>query len=107
MKPDRSSSREEIIGRLALVALAALLAIPASVLFVMGTALAREAPDGAKLVLLFFIGGTFLYLVAIAFVIFAFLPGRDSRRGPPRGFTILSAVFDGFWSVVRRLLELP
>jgi hypothetical protein len=105
MRSQKTTPQQELIGRLALIMLALLLAIPATVMMTAGLAVVREAPDSRNVWLLFIIGATSLYLVAGAFVAFAFVPSRDGRGGSPRGFATLSQVFDGFWALVRQVLE--
>ena len=93
------------MGRLALVGLSALLVAPATILSIVGMTAVRQAPEGAQFFSLFFVGAGFLYLVAGAFIVLAFVPSHDMRRGPPRGFTTLNAVFDGFWTLVQKIYE--
>jgi hypothetical protein len=105
MSSGKPNPGQELIGRLALVALAGLAAIPATVLLRMALAVMQEAPDSGRVIGPLLIGAVFLYLVSAALIVLAFIPSRDSRRGPPRGFSTLSAVFDGFCAVVEKLFS--
>ena len=47
----------------------------------------------------------FLGLVGLTLIAFAFVPADDKRPGPPRGFTVATRLFDGYWAVVRGITD--
>ncbi len=47
----------------------------------------------------------FIELVAITLIALAIVPADDSRLRPPRGFIAVTRVFNGFWTLVRKLIE--
>jgi hypothetical protein len=99
----KPTPRQELIGRAALVVAGLLLLIPAILLTKFVVVVIREAPDAVSFISLVIIGAAFLYLVAISFILLAFVSTHDLRRGPPRGFATLSVVFDGFWAIVQKI----
>ena len=93
---------KEIVSRVVMVVFAAGLGVAATFLVLGG----RGSLDySLPMALLLFIAGGFLYLIAGTLFCFAFLPSHDTLTGPPRGFTVVSAVFDGFWEFVEYVLR--
>ena len=97
---------QERRGRIALGAIGALVALVGAglgwfcVRMVLGAAeLGADAPVRFGWPLL--VVAAFMMLVGLSLTGLAFVPGRDASRGPPRGFAVLTRVFDGFWAVVR------
>ncbi len=101
VKGSKPTPRQELIGRIALVVLGILSTIVGTVFLKMALAIVQAVDDGLRMFLLLLIAAIFFYLVAITFIALSFLPAREPRRyGPPRGFRLISAVFDGFWTIV-------
>ena len=65
-----------------------------------GMAEAGNAGIAVQFSWLLFVLGTLSEILALIFVVFAVLPDRESRQGPPRGFAFVSGLFDGFWKIV-------
>lgn len=88
---------KEIISRFTMVLFAAGFGAIGTLLVFAGRSLLGDA---ARLSLPFFAAAAFLYLIGGIFFCFAFMPTQDTRRGPPRGFVAVNAVFDWFWKAV-------
>lgn len=93
---------KEIISRFTMVLFAAVIAVIGTLFVFAGRFLLESIP---KMALLFFIAAGFNYLIGGTLLCFAFMPGRDTRTGPPRGFVAVNAVFDRYWEVVEKLLQ--
>lgn len=102
--------QKELAGRAALVILGILFELAAlklghiCVRMIYGMA-EVGASESVRIVWPLVILAAFLALVGLSLMVMAFVPSRETRRGPPRGFTALTRVFDLFWETVRRLSQ--
>lgn len=109
MKP-RETFRQRLLSRMAMVFVGVFLAVVGTILVAVGIRGAlwyveNIAAPGVRLFLVFLIvPRILLYLISASFIYFAFASFEDTRRCPSRGFTMIGAVFDGFGSLVEKIL---
>jgi len=104
------SPRQELAGRAALVVLGTLFEFVATKLghFCLRMIYALNEAGSSESVRIawpLLIVAGFLALVGLSLMAMAFVPSREKRRGPPRGFVTLTRAFDAFWETVRRVSQ--
>jgi hypothetical protein len=93
---------KEIISRFTMLVFAAGIAGIGLLFAIAGRFMLPSAP---KLAFPFFVAAGFIWLIGGTLLCFAFMPGQDTPRGPPRGFAEVNAVFEFFWKAVEKLFE--
>jgi len=104
------SPRQELAGRAALVVLGIFFEFVATKLghFCLRMIYALNEAGSSESVRIawpLLIVAGFFALVGLSLMTMAFVPSREKRRGPPRGFVTLTRAFDAFWETVRRISQ--
>jgi CBS domain containing-hemolysin-like protein len=112
IQTSKSTRRQELIGRAAMVIGGIVMGLGGiglgylGIKFGSGMAETGGTGTAVQYCWLLFILAAFLEILALIFIVFAVLPDREARRGPPRGFVLVSGVFDVFWKIVGEIMRL-
>ena len=93
---------KEIISRATMVVFAAGIAGIGLLFAMAGRTMLPSAP---KLAFPFFVAAGFIWLIGATLLCFAFMSWQDTRKGPPRGFAAVNAVFELFWNAVEKVFD--